>query len=248
MKGDLVASLALALFVPLGTALALGAVIRSSPEAPPSAYAATVRVNEAFIEMDAALSLDAPVVDLGVPFRTQKDGDRFQGSNCGPAALAMVLGAFGIDRANADLRVLTHTYQGTVGRRGGTALEHMATVGRDFGLEPLGLYTGERFSEWSIDRVRAAVLAGQPVIALVKYRLLPGHEGSGVRFDHYVVISGLDSDSFLYHDPAYAAPEEGGARWIEAVDLDRAMAAASISRQGVAFGPGRHVSLIAAIP
>jgi hypothetical protein len=63
-----------------------------------------------------------------------------------------------------------------------------------------------------------------------------------------VVIYGLDGDSFLYHDPIYEAPEEGGARWIDAADLGRAMAAASISRQAVSFAPGRYAGLSVSAP
>ena len=107
---------------------------------------------------------------MAMPFRTQKDGDRFQGSNCGPATLGMVLDAFGIPRGNGDLRLLSHTYQGTVGARTGTALQHMAHVAADFGLEPIGLYQQpngdypkDGFARWTVDDIRDEVLAGRPV-------------------------------------------------------------------------------------
>ena len=80
-----------------------------------------------------------------MPFRTQRDGSQWAGSNCGPAALAMVLEAYGIGRDNDELRYLSHTYQGTWGRRTGTALEHLARVAEDFGVRTSGLYTGEAF-------------------------------------------------------------------------------------------------------
>jgi ABC-type bacteriocin/lantibiotic exporter with double-glycine peptidase domain len=197
----------------------------------------------------AELPFDRPAIytaasfRLPVPFRTQKDGSQFQGSNCGPAALAMVLEAYGISETNAELRFLTHTYQGTVGRRGGTALQHMATVGGDFGLEPIGLYQGDDFRRWSVDDIRAQLRAGNVVIPLVKYRQLPGNERSTIRFDHYIVIYGLDGDRFLYHDPAYAAEEEGAARWITSGQLDAAIAPTFPPRQIVAFGSGRFAQL-----
>jgi hypothetical protein len=176
---------------------------------------------------------------LPVPFQSQKDGSRYQGSNCGPAALAMVLGAHGMFQNNDDLRFLTHTYQGTVGRRGGTALQHMSTVGGDFGLVPVGLYDGEDFHRWTVDEIRAQVEAGSPVVPLVKYRLLPGNEGSGVRFDHYIVLHGVQGNRFLYHDPAHALADDGAARWITATQLEAAIANASIPRQAVAFAGGQ---------
>src|SRR5919199_986373 len=46
-------------------------------------------------------------------YRTQRDGSRYAASNCGPAALGMVLDAYGVDFSTLDLRRLTHTYQGT---------------------------------------------------------------------------------------------------------------------------------------
>jgi hypothetical protein len=184
---------------------------------------------------------------LPVPFQSQKDGSRYQGSNCGPAALAMVLGAHGMFEGNDDLRFLTHMYQGTVGRRGGTALQHMATVGGDFGLVPVGLYAGEDFHRWTVDEIRAQVEAGSPVVPLVKYRLLPGNEGSGVRYDHYIVLHGVQGGRFLYHDPAHALAEDGAARWITAAQLEAAITNASIPRQAVAFAGG-HFGRLPALP
>lgn len=178
---------------------------------------------------------------LSVPFRTQKDGDRFQGSNCGPASLGMVLEAFGTHESNADLRVRSHTYQGTVGYRGGTALQHLASAARDFGVEARGLYaSGSSFHRWSLDDVRAELAEGRPVVPLVKYRLLPGHETSGVRFDHYIVIYGMDGDRFLYHDPSFDTARQGAALWMSARQLETAMYASIVPGQAVAFGPGRN--------
>ena len=195
----------------------------------------------------------AAAIRMSIPFHTQKDGDRFQGSNCGPATLSMVLGAFGMDYGNSELRFLTHTYQGTVGARTGTALQHMAHVAADYGLEPIGLYQRpdglygkDGFARWTVDDVRGEVLAGHPVIPLVKFRLLPGHEDSTFRADHYVVIYGVDGDSFLYHDPIYDSPFEGAARWMSSEQLAAAMKPTLVPQQAVAFAPGSHPRLAAA--
>jgi hypothetical protein len=170
-----------------------------------------------------------------VPFRTQRDGSRFAGSNCGPAALAIVLEAYDISQENDELRYLTHTYQGTWGRRGGTALQHMAQVAEDFGLRTDGLYAGEEFRHWSVADVRAQVEAGHPVIALVKYRLLPDREYSTVRYDHYVVLWDTTADGFIYNDPIYPAADEGFARFMTSAQLDAAMAPTMEPRQAVAI-------------
>ena len=182
---------------------------------------------------------------LHVPFRTQKDGGRFQGSNCGPAALGMALEAYGSPESNDDLRWRTHTYQGTAGRRGGTALEHMAAVAEDFGLEARSLFEEDAFHRWTIEQVRAELDLGHVVIPLVKYRLLPGHEAAGVGYDHYIVIHGSVADRFLYHDPAYEWPEDGASRWIDTADLSRAMVSAFVPSQAVALAPGARSLLLA---
>ena len=180
---------------------------------------------------------------LDVPFRTQKDGDRFQGSNCGPASLAMVFAGYGIDQSNSELRLRSHTYQGTAGGRGGTALQFMAMAAADFDIAPLGLYDGQSFHRWTIDEIRGQLGQGRPVVPLVKYRLLPDHETSTTRFDHYVVIYGTDGDRFLYHDPAFAAAADGAARWMSSSQLKTAMAAAIVPNQAVAFAAGSRSAL-----
>jgi len=224
-------SLSASPFGVLGQQLAEPAVLAAAPE-------------------DPAVESRANALRMSVPFRTQKDGDRFQGSNCGPATLSMVLDAFGMQHGNAELRLLTHTYQGTVGARTGTALQHMAHVAADYGLEPRGLYqrpdgssAKDGFARWTVDDIRDEVLAGRPVIPLVKFRLLPGHEDSPFRADHYVVVYGVDGDSFLYHDPIYDSQWEGGARWMSAETLAAAMKPTLVPQQAVSFGPGSHASL-----
>jgi hypothetical protein len=186
-------------------------------------------------------TLDAPAAEpvrarlAALPFRTQRDGSPYAGSNCGPATLGMVLDAYGINQDTDDLRYLTHTYQGTWPRRGGTALQHMARVGEDFGLHAVGLYEGDNFHRWSVAGVRAEVEQGHPVIALVKYRLLPGRDYSTVRYDHYVVLWDTTPDGFIYNDPIYPAGDEGFARFMTTAQLDAAMAPTMEPRQAVAF-------------
>lgn len=76
------------------------------------------------------------------------------------------------------------------------------------------------------------------MVPLVKYRLLPGHESSTIRWDHYVVIFGMAQDGFLYHDPSYQDARDGAARWMAEAQLRTAMQSSSIPGQAVAFGPG----------
>jgi hypothetical protein len=200
---------------------------------------ALVDLSSDVVQISAAAEMTPPVARLArVPFHTQRDGSTYAGSNCGPAALGMVLAAWGIGQDNDYLRYLTHTYQGTWGRRGGTALEHMAQVAEDFGIGTAGLYEGDQFHQWSVVEVRAQVERGRPVIALVKYRLLPGRESSPVRYDHYVVLWDTTPTGFIYNDPIYPDAVEGYARFMTDAQLDAAMQPTLEPRQAVAFvGP-----------
>ena len=170
-------------------------------------------------------------------YRTQRDGSRHQGSNCGPAVMGMIFDAYGINLSNLDLRQLTHTYQGTWPGRGGTALHHMAHVAEDYGLTVHGLYDEpDQFHRWTVDEVRDQVDRGRWVIPLVRYGMLPGHETSGVRTGHYILLYAIRGDGFVYHDPAFNPVEQGPARWIPRAQLDAAMNPVLVPRQAMAVG------------
>ncbi len=183
---------------------------------------------------------DVPTPPLGkpiVPFRTQLDGSRFAGSNCGPATLGMVLETFGIRKATDDLRYRSHTYQGTWGSNTGTGLQYLARVAEDLGVPTRGLYDGPRFRAWTMADVRAEVSQGNPVMILAKYRLLPGHEGAWVADDHYIVIWDLDGDNFVYNDSIMTTAKAGYALRISPGKLEQATRGSTIPYQAVAFLP-----------
>jgi hypothetical protein len=174
------------------------------------------------------------------PYRTQLDDSIYARSDCGPAVLGMVLADYGIDQDTLDLRRMTHLYQGTwPAVRVGTALQYMAQVAEDFGLRTHGLYddaSGGTFHQWSLDELSAQVGDGRLVIPLVRFGLLPGHEDTGVRWGHYILLYAAQGDGFLYQDPAVRPIEDGRARWISRDQLDRAMAPVYPPRQAVAIG------------
>lgn len=182
--------------------------------------------------------LEAGAFRLEVPFRTQKDGGRWQGSNCGPAILGMILDGFGIvGQATDDLRFQSHTYQGTWGMRTGTALQHLARVAADFGVPTFGLYDDDdQFHAWSPDELREQLRLGRPVIVLVRLYLLPGKENVGARWGHYILLTGLDGDEFLYSDPLQTELDAGTGGRIGGAQLERAMYASLVPGQAVAFG------------
>jgi len=183
-------------------------------------------------------AIEEPVFRLSLPFRTQKDGGRWQTSNCGPAILGMVLDGFGVaGQSTDDLRHRAHTYQGTVGMRTGTALEHIAHVAEDLGVATQGLYASEgRFHSWTADEIRDQLRAGRPVMPLVRLYLLPGYGDMAARWGHYILLTGVTPDGFYYSDPLKADAAQGATGIIAGAQLERAMANSHIPGQAVAFG------------
>lgn len=171
------------------------------------------------------------------PYRTQLDDSPYARSDCGPAVLSMALAAYGVDRDLLDLRQLTHTYQGTwPAVRVGTALQYAAQVADDLGLRTQGLWDDDGgFHTWTTDEIAAHVQSGQLVIPLVRFGMLPGHEGTGVRWGHYILLYAIDGDGFRYHDPAFRPVEEGPGRWISREQLEQAMGPVFPSRQALAL-------------
>jgi hypothetical protein len=185
--------------------------------------------------------IESPVFRLVVPFRTQKDGSRWQGSNCGPATLGMILDGYGIvDQTTDDLRLRAHTYQGTVGVRTGTGLDHVAHVAEDLGVATLGLYNADgSFRHWTIDAVITELRQGHPVMPLVRLYLIPGYEGSLPRWGHYILLTGLAPDGFYFSDSLKTDPAAGTSSVISERQLTAAIEGSHIPGQAVAFsGPG----------
>jgi hypothetical protein len=172
---------------------------------------------------------------LGVPFTTQIDGTLYAEVNCGPASVAMVLGAFGVKAAPAYLRDYVNYLSGTFSPDEGTSLYHLARVVREAGLEVRRLQGQGGYFRWNIPTLRQEIEEGRPVVTLVKYRALPGHESSTVDWDHYIVITGLSGGDFIYNDAAFAT-ERGYGLLISPGDLERAWDYSTLPRHGMAVG------------
>ena len=182
---------------------------------------------------------------LAVPFRTQIDGTAFSLVNCGPASLSMVLAAFGVDVDPPSVRDYLNNLIGNYDTDTGTSLYVLARIAREAGLTTFGTSSG--FQNWTIDAIREQVRAGHPVITLTKYRFLPGHFGSVTDFDHYIVITGLAGEDFVYNDGAYST-EYGYNLLISPAQLQRAWAASSNPRHAMAIGFGDSVRPLPIVP
>ncbi len=177
---------------------------------------------------------------LVVPFRTQKDGGKWQTSNCGPATLGMLLDGYGINGFETDdLRVRAHTYQGTVGMRTGTGLDHVAHVAEDLGLTAHGLYAPDgAFRRWDVADVTAELRQGRPVMPLVRLYQVPGYEGVAQRWGHYILLTGFAPGGFYFSDSLKTEARPGTTAIISEAQLTAAIASSHIPGQAVAFsGP-----------
>jgi hypothetical protein len=197
----------------------------------------------------AAASADAGARHLSVPYRSQMDGSPDEDGNCGPAAMSMVLGAYGRTVSIAEARGLVNDLQGTWGVEGaGTFIENLAVIGQRHGLRAWGLVPEpataltrppgkNKLRRWTLDGLRAQLGAGFPVVPQVRYRDLPGHESSDYWGDHYVVVTGYEGAEFIYNDPVDKY-EPGYARRIAAAQLDKAWRSSSFPYAAVSFsGP-----------
>jgi Peptidase_C39 like family len=176
---------------------------------------------------------------LALPHRTQLDNGPYAQSNCGPASLGMILEAYGLKNYPTDaLRGEVNRIQGNSDPSQGTALPALAAVAQRAGLYPVGMYARPGvYARWSMDDVRASLKAGRPVIMLTRYADLPGNSGYQANTNHYIVLSGLVGDQFIYNDPAYAQGR-GAGLLISPETLKRASDHAVLPGQAVAFALG----------
>lgn len=172
----------------------------------------------------AALSRP-PEIWLKVPYLSQLDGSPWAAANCGPTTVAMLLEAHGLRFPLADVRREVMSLQGTPNcSECGSFIEALAGAVELHGLRALSLSNDDgALRRWTMEDVRAAVRAGHPVLPQVMYRQLPGREDAPYWGDHYIVVTGILGDFFLYNDPIDDGPGYG--RIISAEQLRRAMAA-----------------------
>jgi hypothetical protein len=161
-------------------------------------------------------------VRVNVPYRSQLDGSEYATANCGPTVLGMALESFGVNLPPPDLRgqVLNSENFDANDTDAGSYIWALAEVAQSDGVQPHGLYDADGgLHHWSVEDIRTSLHNKQPVILQVIYRGLPGREDSGYYGDHYIIITGLLGDEFLYNDPI------GGAEAHEFPGYDRLLTA-----------------------
>ncbi|MCL5959711.1 MAG: LysM peptidoglycan-binding domain-containing protein [Chloroflexi bacterium] len=177
---------------------------------------------------------DRTIIQLPVPYRTQFSGSPYEESDCGPATLGMLFGAYGVGLRTSSLRQWVMESTGYWGYDGGSDWKSMVYAARKAGFQVDGLYgPSGGYRKWSQDDIVSQLRAGNPPVLLVRYRGLPGHAGSSWWGDHYIVIIGLTAGGqFIYHDSAFKGGSEGAYRVISRDGLQRAWSSTSV---GIAY-------------
>jgi LysM repeat protein len=157
------------------------------------------------------------------PYRSQLDGSPYAEANCGPTTLGMALDAFGVSVPPRQLRAEALEAQHMYGNGVGTLITALAQVAQQHGLQALDL-RGDNggVNRWNLDDIRSHLQQEQPVIVQVRYRLLPGRGGAYYFGDHYILVTGIVGDGFLYNDPI-SIDGLGWDRVISSAALDNAM-------------------------
>jgi LysM repeat protein len=166
--------------------------------------------------------LGAGASSVSVPYRSQLDGTPWAAANCGPVSLGMGLASLGIDLSSGELRRQVLIAQGFGGNSVGTLIDALARTASNNGARTVGLYDGNQVHRWSVDDLRGELRARHPVIVQVKFRGLPGRTFSSYFGDHYIILTGLSGDSFVYNDPLNS-DGSGYNRQITAAQLQIAM-------------------------
>jgi LysM repeat protein len=179
------------------------------------------------------------IAHVFAPYRSQLDGSPFAEANCGPTAVGMALDAFGVSVPPRQLRAAALDAQHMYGNGVGTLITALAQVVEQNGLSALDLRDDSgALHRWSLDDVRDQINQGHPVIVQVRYRSLPGRGGAYYFGDHYILVTGVVGDGFLYNDPI----DVDGLGWdrvISGATLNVAMNASAGGYAHTAFAVGR---------
>jgi hypothetical protein len=174
---------------------------------------------------------------LPVPHRTQSDGSIWASSNCGPAAIAMVLESFGLNVSTSKLRNRANQLLGIADPNSGTRVQDLARIVQEHGLSVKRPFEGGRVKRWTLEEVRTELQFGRPMVIQVYYPLLPNHRKNPIATDHYIVLVGLSGDEFIFNDSA-DRDSPGFQQKITAEELTNAWKASQFPFAGFSVGSG----------
>ena len=135
---------------------------------------------------------------LPVPYRSQWDDDANQNeADCGPTCLAMILNHFQV----AITPNKVYDFLPPKQPKDFTNFSELMNASKENGVTLNYRGFGDKNS--ALKNLRANVDAGNPFIALIKYK--PWRPITGNEFDwgHFVVVTGYEGDTIHLHDPLF---------------------------------------------
>jgi hypothetical protein len=136
-----------------------------------------------------ARHLGADVTWLGVPWHGRTPGQPISAASLEDTTLEMLRGAFGLSGRIPSRDTPQDQDSGDLADRAW-----------DAGLLPL-----PATSSWTIEALRAHVEHGQPVVALLDSKALPGHPPSDALGDQPVVVLGITAAGLIVSDPSFSS-------------------------------------------
>jgi len=155
------------------------------------------------------------IIKLDVPFLSQvSDEANLHDADCGPACLAMILRAEGINGSPAAKYVtINELYRrhlqdklATNDRKKYTTLEQMKTIGIQEGL--LTGYNQYKSENEAMVGLRKNISESKPVVAVINYAKWSSHVKMNFTGIHFVVITGFDNSHVYVHDPLFPPSKE----------------------------------------
>jgi hypothetical protein len=159
---------------------------------------------------------------IQAPYHSQFDGSLWAETNCGPATLAMALGALGITVDQIALRALANRQMGSNNPGNGTTWESLAYAASQNGASTDGLMNGRAYRKWTLDDLRQELNQGRPVMILVRYWDLPYTAGTSFAGDHYILALGFNSQGDLVYNDSAVRRGSGANRTIRPGQLLKA--------------------------
>ena len=156
---------------------------------------------------------------LTVPWRGRKAGAPISPASLASTTLEMLRGTFGLSGGLPDDAMPESSELGELANR----------------AWPAGLLAlPEQAAEWTVDGIRLHLQRGQPVVALLDGRALPGHPASDGSGDQPVVVIGTTTDELIYADPSFSSSLGYGLVLADA-DFLASWRAATLPRRALAF-------------
>ncbi len=164
-----------------------------------------------------------------VNYRSQFDGSPFDQANCGPVTLGMLMGAYGEQWSTMSIRKSIIEHSGIPSYDAGSTWEDIAYAAQERGFTTPGLFDGMGgYKQWSFEELMAQVADGRPVMVLVRFWSLPGHEDKAWYGDHYIIFLGTTpSGDVVYHDSAWRG-EQGAYLVMSREQFERAWTRVSV--------------------